>query len=157
MSKGNSGLLSKFQTKIAFSATGDIGDPLGYEVLKEKVIRVRIDNATTETVFSICGKIATDPEWSIIKTITGFESTVVNISTWDYIRFECDVYDSSNGGNILYASAFFEDGELIVEAVNQLEDLVSKSLLSIDSRLCSMEEELVINNKHNEIMSDEEF
>ena len=47
MSKGNSGILSKHQAKVAFTTEGVIGPETGFEVLKEVIVRVRVDSAKT--------------------------------------------------------------------------------------------------------------
>ena len=156
MSKGNSGILSKHQAKLPYTATGVIGDVKGYEVLKEVVIRVRNSGAGPNSLFRLSGRMATDSVWEEIGEVQGSSSEIFHIASWDYILFECIAFSSVTGTTTLLTSGFFNDGMFAVNAINAMNDNVTAKLDEIEDSICKIKEEIFIINRQIEIITDHE-
>lgn len=158
MSKGNSGLLSKHQSKLSYSGAGIIGDPNGYEVLKEVVLRVKTREVSSKHIVSIEGRISLDSEWEEIGTLKGVQSSLIHIASWDYIRFVClDYRPFSTGSDLeIISSAFFNDGLFITNAINDLKDSLNSGLHSISQDLKIIKREIEILNDQMETITDYE-
>jgi len=155
MSKGNSGLLSKHQAKLEYTGEGTIGNESGYEVLTEVALRLRSNGVKNEHRVAVYAKIATDHIWEQIAIISGPVSDIVNISSWDYVRFECTVYQ--NGVNTqLYTSAFMQDGIFLENVVKDMSDKLSQQLLCIEDSICGIKEQIISINRQIELITDHE-
>lgn len=105
MSKGNSGILSKLQTKIGFESTGVINS-YALEVLTEISVRANINNVNSTNVITVEAKLASDIAWTEIHILTGEVSGIIDVSTWDFIQFKCTTYSSSGSAEIIAAGYF---------------------------------------------------
>lgn len=65
-----------------------------YRIQAESVLRVVISGAGAANVVSIEGKIGTAP-FEPVTTFTGNDSDLVDIHTYDFVKFECTTYDGS--------------------------------------------------------------
>ncbi len=100
----NQGSGSKFGTTITLPGTTGIkGDE--YEVFIENKIRFQAEGASVGggNIVACEGKIRGSSTWTSLGTVTGTASAVVDISTYDYIRF--NVTTASGTGSII-ASGF---------------------------------------------------
>jgi hypothetical protein len=95
---------SKFQTKQTVTGTGLIGIS-EYKTKIEASLRTTIVGAGGTNVIEVQAKIPNQNAWTIIETITGNDSVVTDITTWDFIRFICTTFD---GSPELTAAGFFE-------------------------------------------------
>lgn len=75
------------------SAAGTIGDS-SYNFSAEGSMRVKIENAGGSNEVTILGAIG-NSAFETIATLTGNQSSVIDVSTYEFIRFSCTVYDSS--------------------------------------------------------------
>lgn len=156
MSKGNSELLSKHQSKLTYTSVGVIGNVRGYEVLKEVVLRIRNNGASENNSFRVCGRMATDTVWEEIGSVQGKGSEIFHIASWDYVMFECVDFISTAGSIDLITSAFFQDGIFAVNAINFMKDTLQDTLKDINSNICDIKQELNIINRQIELITDHE-
>jgi len=97
---------SKFQTTQTISGTGVIGiEP--YMVLSENQIRVVVEGVAGGNSVAVQGKIRNSSTWETISSIAGASTgTVIDVSTFDHVRFNCTAFAAS-GTPTLRASGFF--------------------------------------------------
>jgi hypothetical protein len=86
---------SKFQTKQTVTGTGLIGIS-EYKTKIEASLRTTIVGAGGTNVIEVQAKIPNQNAWTIIETITGNDSVVTDITTWDFIRFICTTFDGQD-------------------------------------------------------------
>lgn len=141
MSKGNSGLLTKFQAKLPHSSEGNIGNSNGYEVFKEVVLRFRTNDASSIHSITVEGRVAVDDKWEDLGEFTGEDTHLLHIASYDYIRFYCNIYSSKSGSTELRASAYFQDGMFLANAVKEMSDKINVRLDQINSNICDLKED----------------
>ena len=156
MAKGNSGLQSKHQVKLDFTEIGIIGDSNGYEVFTEVVMRFRVKNAKPENITRVCGRTSNDTKWYEIGQIRGVGSEAFHVASWDYVMYESLVYSSASTENTIIASAFFNDGMFITDAIKDMSNEVTRRLEEIDSNVCEINKEINVINRQIEIITDHE-
>src|SRR3990172_7433579 len=83
--------LDKFQITFNVSGAGIIGLN-SYIVKSESVLRVIADGADISNVVKVRGKVGVQSVFEDIATITGPNSALVDIHTWDFIQFETTIY-----------------------------------------------------------------
>lgn len=155
MSKGNSGLLSKFQAKVEFNSSGVIGNVKGFEVLKEVVVRVRIKNAQPDNVVRVSGRMVNDDKWEEIGILKGNVSDIFHIASYDYIMFESLIYSTTNV-NELISSAYFQDGMFMVSAINEMNNKLNNKLHILNSNLCDIKNDIEVLKRQVELITDHE-
>ena len=155
MSKGNSGLQSKFQTKIEYTEAGVIGPAEGFEVLKEVVVRLKSLNAKPGHVVRVCGRMVNDNELTELGVVEGSESKIFHIASWDYIQFDCITYSTSVSSSLI-SSAYFSDGMFAVDAINDMSSKLSDILFKLTSEVCDIKEEIKVINRQIELITDHE-
>lgn len=155
MGKGNSGIDSKFQTKLEYSTTGVIGDTDGYEVLKEVVLRFSPGAVQSNHSVRVCGRMSTDTKWYEIGKLEGPGTDIIHIASWDYIMFECLVYSCGTTCTLI-SSAFFSDGMFVVRAIDSMNASLQERLDEIISTTCDLKAEIKIINRQIEIITDHE-
>ncbi len=146
MSKGNSGILSKFQTKLEYSTSGTIGDTNGYEVLKEVIVRFSPGAVNPNHTVRICGRMSNDTKWYEVGHIHGKGTDVFHIASWDYIMFECLVYDCLSTCTLI-ASGFFQDGMFMVDALKDMSSSLQDQLININSNICDLKDSINVITK----------
>jgi len=156
MSKGNSGILSKHQAKVSCTGTGVLGPQEGFEVLKEVVVKARIDKARPSNVVRICARTANDTKWYEIGIIEGNEMVTLHVASWDYITFECTQFSSLTGTNVLISSGYFNDGMFAVDSINDMKNEMKDSLLKLTSEVCDIKRAIETINRQIEIITDHE-
>jgi hypothetical protein len=155
MSKGNSELLSKHQAKLSYSGVGVIGDVKGYEVLTEVVVRVSNGVVNNSHEIKVSGRMATDSAWYVLGFVTGAGTDIFHVASWDYILFECVIYDCADTCSLL-SSGYFNDGMFAVNAINNMKEELSQRLLDIDDSICGIREEIKVINRQIELITDHE-
>lgn len=153
MSKGNSGILSKFQTKLDYTSLGIIGSMNGYEVLTEVVIRVKTQNASPNNIVRLCGRMMNDTVWEEIGIIEGNVSKIFHIASWDYVQFECTKYEGI-GPTTLISSAYFQDGMFSINAIEQMSHNIEQALIKLTSEVCDIKKEINLINKQIELITE---
>ena len=155
MSKGNSGLRSKFQTNLPYTGSGFIGSDTGHEVLAEVLLKVNTQGVTERHAVLVQGKMVNATVWEDIVTIHGTEHKSVQISSYDQIRFQCLVYASTSNGVNLISSAFFIDGEFVLDRLDTLKDEIVEMKIILNTALCAILKESKKSNVHMQLITGE--
>lgn len=97
--------LGKFQTYQSVSSTGIIGIPT-YNVKAENSLVIKTIDSGASNLVTAYGKIENEDVWNVLITLSGNETKTIDISSYDYVRFVCNVY----GGSVfkLIVSGFFQ-------------------------------------------------
>jgi hypothetical protein len=98
--------MEPFRIKIDLpDATGVVGDSNGYLVANETQLRVAQRSVSSGYITLVQGLIYNDTTWTTLATLVGPSiSTAIDISAYDFIRFNVTTAGSSGG---LYVSSFF--------------------------------------------------
>ena len=101
----------KFHKKITLDAgTGVKGETKGYEVYGETNIRVTPIGVGGTNIVDVEGRLETESTWTSIGTVTGTTSDTIDISTYDYIRFNQTTSDGT--GEVIVSGFFNQVGSL---------------------------------------------
>ena len=96
---------TKFHRIIELTAgTGIKGEALGYQTYGETSLRVSPVSVGGTNVLDVEGRLEGQTTWTVLGSITGVVSDSVDISTYDYIRFNTTTADST--GEVI-VSGFF--------------------------------------------------
>jgi hypothetical protein len=155
MSKGNSGILSKHQSKLTYSSEGVIGDSKGYEVLKEVVIRIANNGVSPNHEVKVSGRMSNDTVWYDVGLLKGQGTGIFHIASWDYVLFECTEYDSG-GISTLISSGYFNDGLFLSDSIEDMKNTLNNNLLEIEDALCKLQEQIYTLNRQIELITDHE-
>ena len=107
----------KFQRRLNISATGSLKiNPCAYRAVNEiwenirteNILKVTTEGLTAGTSIDVLARIDTETNFTTIGSITGSDSEVFDISTWDHIRFDVVAFDGTVGK--MATSAFFSPG-----------------------------------------------
>jgi hypothetical protein len=125
---------AKFNCTVILDGTTGVKGLLEYGVFVESQARVDVIGVGGSNVLSVQARIRNTETWVSIKTITGAISDTVDISTYDYIRFNVT---TANGIGSANASGFITNlasggGGGGATAANQV--IGNASLSSIDSK-----------------------
>ena len=104
----------KFQRRLSVTATGDLKiNPAAYKASEEVYENLRTENilkVSTEelgagTSVEVFARMATQPAFTSLGTISGGSVKSFDISTWDHVKTSVTAYDGTPG--FLAISAFF--------------------------------------------------
>jgi hypothetical protein len=98
---------SKFFKSAVFDTTGIIDPIKGHTLFGEQSMRVAVENVGAANVVKIQGKTKGITSFVDLATFTGAGEVLVDVSTYDIIRFEVDTYDGTAVEARLTASGFF--------------------------------------------------
>lgn len=155
MSKGNSGLLSKFQTKVEYTSIGVLGPLMGHEVLTEVVVRVKTLLAKPSHTVIVKGRMSLDTEWEVLGSVKGNDNCIFHIASWDYIQMECITYDCPITCTLL-SSAYFNDGIFAVNAINTMNQDIKESIHKLTSEVCDIKAQIETIKLQIEFITDHE-
>ena len=97
-----------FNRALTISGTGivDLGNK---KVRGEIQLRVTSRDFGASNIIVVRGKLLneTDSEWTTLETVTGNDTAVIDISTYDQVQVECTTYDSTPG-RFLMSGFFFK-------------------------------------------------
>ena len=96
--------LGKFTLKSSFDSTGRIG--MDKNAVREEIfLNVFIRDVNAGNVIRIEGRVSNDDTWQTVQDLTGaFESQLVNIAAYDFVRFSCQTLDVASEGLIFCTS-----------------------------------------------------
>ena len=97
------GTESKYTVKIPIFGAGIVGDELGAPCHAETQIRYEVVGVGSTNQLVVEGRISNSPNWYSIYTIIGATTGVVDISTYDHLRYNVTVSDGTGG---IYSSGF---------------------------------------------------
>lgn len=75
-----------------------------FYVSGESKLRVVVENAGGGNVIQVQAKINLEASWEVIDTLTGPGSYSVNVSTYDYVRFNVSTYSASGTERVVVSS-----------------------------------------------------
>jgi len=107
--------LNKFQTQRTVTGTGTIGNS-EYIVKGESTLRVSIIGSAPTTRVTILARIEGESTFTLLETITDNNTAVIDILTYDFVRFGCTVF---GGTDFLMASSGFIPGQSITGTFTQ--------------------------------------
>ena len=94
-----------------FTQTGIIGPPNGIPLNMTGNISVVIENVSGTNAVQVQGRLVGQASWTTVSTVTGASAgSIVDMSVYDEIRFNCSVYSASGGTPKLISSGFFKKG-----------------------------------------------
>ena len=96
----------RLNLEIDFRSTGILGSSDGYDLAEQPSLRVVTENVGIINAVVVEGKLKNQSNWDTIDTIIGVDSTYVDISSYELIRFRCSVYNASGIPKIVVASFF---------------------------------------------------
>lgn len=100
----SSGTESKHCASIALTgATGVIGSE-EFPIFAETKLRVQLVSVGATNALQVQGRIKTSSVWTTLKTIVGATEDIIDISTYDFVRYSVSVAD---GTGMMYSSGFF--------------------------------------------------
>lgn len=90
------------------SSTGTLADGCGdaFKVLEETTLRVTGVGLDPANVVTVRGRLLDQVAWTDLDTVTGNESKVIPIHTWDEIQFDVTTYGGTVGS--IVTSGFYE-------------------------------------------------
>lgn len=102
---------SKYNRKFTINSAGDIIDQasnlqsteLGALVSTESHARVSTENLTAGTTVEVRVKLRNQSSFTTLTTITGSETKIVDLTTWDIIHYVVTNYDGTPGSLIVTA------------------------------------------------------
>lgn len=101
----------KFHIKVTLDAgTGVKGETNGYRIYGETTLRVTPTGVGGTNVIDVEGRLESETTWTTAGSITGTTSGTVDISTYDYIRFNTTTADST--GEVIVSGFFNQVGSL---------------------------------------------
>lgn len=77
-----------------------------YDINQDDIIRIVIEKADTNNEFVFSGKLKDQSDYTILKTITGNANTTLIINTYDLLKIECTVYDTTDNHVLLVVRGF---------------------------------------------------
>jgi len=95
---------TRFHISSGFNATGIVADN-PFTLHGEAKLRVSVTGAGAANVLKVQARLFDASAFTDVLTVTGNASEVVDISTWDQVRFNITTYDSSPGS--LIVSGFY--------------------------------------------------
>jgi hypothetical protein len=103
--------LQKFHKIIALDGnTGVKGESVGYLIYGETTLRVTPVSVGGSNVIDIEGRLEGETTWTTAGSVTGTTSGTMDISTYDYIRF--NVTTSDGTGEVIVSGFFNQVGSL---------------------------------------------
>ena len=85
---------TKLHQKLPFSSTGIVG-PNPYTLDGEGRLRVSVTGSGVGNAVEIQAKLFNETSFTVLETLSGDDSIVVNVSTWDQIRINISSYGGS--------------------------------------------------------------
>lgn len=127
------------QIKVNFlenpTATGVFGSSF-YDISTESKVRIVVIGAGPTNTIEVKGRIKLQNSWTLIKTLTGNGSTVVDVSTFDEMQLEIMTYDASPSVRVVCSSFDASEGgglsSISVPAGDNLTEIDSLILTSSD-------------------------
>jgi hypothetical protein len=127
---------SKFNKQIKITQAGSIAPVDGHKLYGEKVIRLQVKNVLGSSRVDVEGKLQGSKDWDPIGTAVGIETTDIDTSKVDIIRFNVSSYNPLPGLiPELVVSGFFSEPVRI----NTTEALLTKNNDILLEMLCMME------------------
>jgi len=99
----NQGSESKYNVTIPLDGVAGIKNGSGLSCHAETQLRIEIVGVNPSNTIDIEGRIRNSPNWYVITTATGAITGTVDISTYDFIRYNVTTPD---GSGVIYASGF---------------------------------------------------
>jgi hypothetical protein len=101
----------RYNRKYSISAVGDIVDQatslrsseLGSLLTSESHMRVTTEGLTAGTTIDVKVKLRNSSSFTVLATLTGSETKIIDITTWDIVHFEVTAYDAQPGNLIVTA------------------------------------------------------
>lgn len=94
----------KFQRRFKIQTSGDVIDQgskiesgIGNLLTTESHLRVTTEELGASNQIEVRVKLINETSWTLLKTITGNTTEVIDITTWDIIHFNVTTYDSVVG------------------------------------------------------------
>lgn len=134
----NQGAESKYSANLQITGSiGAIGTEDGMACHAETQIKVEVSDVGVLNVILVRGKIRGSTKWTVITSITGIATAVIDVSLYDYVSYYNSV--SSGTGSIVASGFIFNlpsgggGGTGDASAANQL--IGNASLASIDGKI----------------------
>jgi len=106
------------ELKMRINKTISSPEILGtYDVSDEGKVRFVIEQASSGNEVEVRGRIKGASSFTLLKTITGSISEVINVFTYEEIEVECTVFESSTNLVKIIASSFNEAGGSAIESI----------------------------------------
>jgi hypothetical protein len=134
----NQGAESKYTANLQITGNiGAVGTEDGMTCHAETQIKVEVSNVGALNVILVRGKIRGSTKWTVITSITGIATAVIDVSLYDYVSYYNSVSDGT--GSIVASGFIFNlpsgggGGAGDASAANQL--IGNASLASIDGKI----------------------
>ena len=99
----NTATEAKYNITVPISNIGICGDIGGQACFAETSLRFEVVGVGPTNSIDIQGRLRNSPNWYVIATIPGAVSGTIDISTYDFIRYNTTVLD---GSGVMYASGY---------------------------------------------------
>jgi hypothetical protein len=126
---GTIGHDTKFHRRYTIDASGVLSDPENGKVFEEEVIRVIISGVGLTNVINLEVKLLDQTSWTVLEVLTGEVNKVIDISTWDQVRFNVTVLD---GTGRLEVSGFYDSLQHLISKDSEGRDTLRVSSVPLD-------------------------
>jgi hypothetical protein len=127
------------ELKMRINKTILSAESLGvFDVSDESKVRVVVEDASLANEITISGRIKGASSFTLLKTLSGSTSEVVNVFTYEEIEVVCTNFGSTSNSVKVIASSFNEAGGSAIESIGvpsgeNLSDIENLTLISSDN------------------------